>query len=189
MKCFGIEEKETIIMMPIEEVVYNALRGIPCETLEGLKGKTQSKKWHPEGDAWNHSVKALLFITRELCGDTITVLSGHDLLLQVAMLYHDIGKTETAWEELPHHYHHDNKGYHKVIEGRVPELPVEMREAVASFCHNHMKKNVVNKKIMKVTMDDLLRFFTKDDLILLMRGDTITHENTSGTRWMEYYEV
>ena len=176
-------------MMSIKEVVYNALKGIPCETLEGLKGKTQSKQWHPEGDAWNHSVKALLFITKELCGNTYTVLEGHDLLLQVTMLYHDIGKTETPWEELPHHYHHDSKGYHKVIEGRVPELPAEMREAVASFCHNHMKKEVTNKKTMMKIMDDLLRYFSKEDLILLMRGDTITHENTSGTRWMEYYEV
>lgn len=173
----------------IEDVVYNALRGIPIGTLENLKGKTQRTKWHPEGDAWNHSVKTLLFVTRELCGDTISVLSGHNLLLQVTMLYHDIGKAETPWSELPHHYHHDHRGWDMVMSGRVPELPMEMRDAVASFCHNHMKKEVTNKKTMKKTMDDLLRFFTQEDLILLMRGDSITGENTTGTRWMKFYKV
>lgn len=175
--------------MDIREVVYNAIKGIPTGTLEGLVGKTQSVKWHPEGDAWNHSVRSLMFITRELCGNTFSVLEGHDFLLQVTMLYHDIGKAETPLEELPHHYHHDDRGWDMVVNGRVPELPDYMIGPVSAFCHNHMKKEVKDKKKMKQIMDELLQYFTKEDLILLMRGDTITGENTSGTRWMEYYEV
>lgn len=172
-----------------EEIIMGALLGKPIGTLTGLVGKTQRPEYHPEGDAWNHSVKALKYVTKELCGNDNTVLNGHQRELQMAMLYHDIGKVETPDEELPRHFNHDIKGYRMIEEGRVPEIPELWRKPISLFCKHHMKKEVVKQKKKDSIMKELLEFFTIDDIILLMKADTINGKDTGGNRWMEFYEL
>ena len=172
-----------------EKIIMSALLGKPIGTLTGLVGKTQKQENHPEGDAWNHSVKTLRFVTKEICGNDHTVLNDHQRELQLTILYHDIGKVETPDEELPRHFNHDIKGYRMINEGRVPEIPEGWRKPISLFCKHHMKKEVVKQKKKDSIMKELLEFYTIDDIILLMKADTIYGEDTGGNRWMEFYEL
>ncbi len=59
--------------------------------LQAIIGVEQSKKWHPEGDVWIHTMMSL---------DAMTDLLGDDkktnLVLMLAILCHDLGKATTT---------------------------------------------------------------------------------------------
>lgn len=68
--------------------------------LAKLKGVTQDKKWHPEGDVWNHTMRAVDFYRGDIIG-------------RWAILFHDLGKATTR----------------KVVNGE-PTFPEHARESV-----------------------------------------------------------
>ena len=59
-----------------------------------LKGKTQPPQYHPEGDAYCHTMQIVDVVARK----TQTIEA------RFAALVHDIGKGKTPEEMLPHHY-------------------------------------------------------------------------------------
>lgn len=65
-----------------------------------LIGKTQPKEFHPEGDAWAHTM------------DVVDAVAGttHDAVTRFCALVHDLGKGRTPPEMLPHHYGHERTG-------------------------------------------------------------------------------
>lgn len=65
-----------------------------------LIGVEQPKKYHLEGDAYNHTMKSL---------DTSVKLTK-DLGVRFAVLVHDLGKGITPRKMYPHHYGHEEKG-------------------------------------------------------------------------------
>ena len=65
-----------------------------------LKGKTQPPQYHPEGDAYCHTMQIVDVVARKT--QTIEV--------RFAALVHDIGKGQTPEEMLPHHYGHEQRG-------------------------------------------------------------------------------
>ena len=65
-----------------------------------LIGKTQPKEFHPEGDAFEHTMATV---------DEVSLRTA-DLVVRFAALVHDIGKGVTPGEMLPHHYGHEVKG-------------------------------------------------------------------------------
>ena len=65
-----------------------------------LIGKTQPVDFHPEGDAFEHSMEIV---------DLVATLTD-DLAVRFAGLVHDIGKGATPPEMLPHHYGHERIG-------------------------------------------------------------------------------
>ncbi|MBF0439244.1 MAG: multifunctional CCA addition/repair protein [Magnetococcales bacterium] len=68
--------------------------------LAALKGKIHSPVYHPEGDAWAHTLLTLEH----------AVELTSDVEIRFAALTHDIGKGATPMEELPHHYGHEKRG-------------------------------------------------------------------------------
>ncbi len=60
----------------------------------------QPVKYHPEGDAYNHTMQ-VLDIASKLTKDTS---------IRFAALVHDLGKGATPSKMYPHHYGHDEKG-------------------------------------------------------------------------------
>ncbi|ORU00280.1 tRNA nucleotidyltransferase [Anaerovibrio sp. JC8] len=65
-----------------------------------LIGKTQPVDFHPEGDAYNHT----MLVTDKVAAATDNVVAVF------AGLVHDIGKGVTPEDMLPHHYDHEKKG-------------------------------------------------------------------------------
>ena len=68
--------------------------------LARLIGKTQPAAFHPEGDAFVHTM---------LVVDTVAAETD-SLLARFCGLVHDLGKGETPAEMLPHHYDHEKRG-------------------------------------------------------------------------------
>lgn len=69
-----------------------------------LIGALQPEKYHPEGDAYNHTMLAL---------DMSATLTKNEKI-RFAVLVHDLGKGVTPKEMYPHHYEHDIKGVAEV---------------------------------------------------------------------------
>ena len=65
-----------------------------------LRGKIQPKNFHPEGDAYEHSLKILDEVAK----------TNSKPVVRFAALVHDLGKGTTPPEMLPHHYHHEKRG-------------------------------------------------------------------------------
>ncbi len=65
-----------------------------------LIGALQPIQYHPEGDAYNHTMIVLDEISK----------NTKDLKVRFAGLVHDLGKGLTPKEKYPHHYGHDKNG-------------------------------------------------------------------------------
>ena len=59
--------------------------------LEALIGVPQDPRWHPEGDVWTHLLHAMDAFAADRLGDP-----GEDLVVGLAVLCHDLGKTATT---------------------------------------------------------------------------------------------
>jgi tRNA nucleotidyltransferase (CCA-adding enzyme) len=68
--------------------------------IHDLKGRIQPEKYHPEGDAYVHTLQ-VVDQARRLGGDDETMF---------AALVHDLGKAVTDDDNLPHHYNHEALG-------------------------------------------------------------------------------
>ena len=68
--------------------------------LFALLGKRQPVEFHPEGDAFEHTMNTLDEVSRRT----------PDISVRFAALVHDIGKGTTPEEMLPHHYGHERRG-------------------------------------------------------------------------------
>lgn len=71
-----------------------------------LIGALQPIEYHPEGDAYNHTMIVLDEISK----------NTKDLKVKFAGLVHDLGKGLTPREKYPHHYGHDKNGVKLVGE-------------------------------------------------------------------------
>lgn len=65
-----------------------------------LIGAEQPEKYHPEGDAFNHTMEVIDRASKVI----------DNLEIRYSALVHDLGKGITPKEEYPHHYGHDIKG-------------------------------------------------------------------------------
>ena len=68
--------------------------------IQDLIGALQPKEYHPEGDAFEHTMKVV----------DKSVEFTSDLRIRFSCLVHDLGKGVTPKEMYPHHYGHDAKG-------------------------------------------------------------------------------
>lgn len=101
-----------------------------------LKGKIQPKEFHPEGDAYEHSLKIL---------DEVSKVNKK-IVVRFSALMHDIGKGETPQEILPHHFFHEKRGL-KVLEKfseRIP-LPNDWKKIAKFVIKEHMRAPILSK--------------------------------------------
>lgn len=76
------------------------LLDVHFKELKDLVGQSQPEEYHPEGDAFDHSMIVLDKVAKETSDPSI----------RFCALVHDLGKGITPKEELPHHYGHDKAG-------------------------------------------------------------------------------
>ena len=95
-----------------------------------LRGKIQPSYYHPEGDAYEHSLKIL---------DDVAEINPKPII-RFAALFHDIGKSTTPPELLPHHYKHEKRGLEILdkIDKRMI-LPSDWKKIAAFVIREHMR--------------------------------------------------
>lgn len=98
--------------------------------IAALIGKTQPAAFHPEGDAFEHTMLVIDRVAAET----------DDVLARFCGLAHDIGKGVTPVEMLPHHYGHELKGLDVLAawDARM-RLPRTWRQAAAFVIRQHMR--------------------------------------------------
>lgn len=95
-----------------------------------LRGKIQPTYYHPEGDAYEHTLKIL---------DDVAEINSKPMV-RFAALMHDIGKGTTPLEMLPHHYKHENRGLQVLDKmNRRMTLPSEWKKSAAFVIREHMR--------------------------------------------------
>jgi tRNA nucleotidyltransferase (CCA-adding enzyme) len=122
--------------------------------IHALIGVPQPVKWHPEGDAFEHSMQVLDAAARHT--DRVEV--------RFAALVHDVGKARTPRDKWPSHHGHEAAGV-PVVKGMCKrlKLPVEWCKAASFATEHHMKVHHLNQmKPIKVV--DLLTSAHKNPL-------------------------
>ncbi len=95
-----------------------------------LRGKIQPTHFHPEGDAYEHTLQIV---------DDVAKINPKPIV-RFAALMHDIGKGTTPPEKLPHHYKHEQRGL-EVLEkmNQRMTLPNEWKKIAAFVIREHMR--------------------------------------------------
>ena len=98
--------------------------------IAALKGKTQPIAFHPEGDAFAHTMSIV---------DAVAA-KADDVMTRFAGLVHDIGKGATPAEMLPHHYGHEKVGLDVLAAwNRRMTLPHTWMKAASFVIREHMR--------------------------------------------------
>ena len=101
-----------------------------------LIGALQPEIYHPEGDAYNHTMLAL---------DMSATLTK-DEKIRFSVLVHDLGKGVTPKELYPHHYKHDENGVAEVAKlAKRLKIPNEWTECGKIAAKEHMKGGIFYK--------------------------------------------
>lgn len=105
------------------------------QEIQQLIGVEQPIKYHPEGDAFNHTM-LVLDKTAEL---TKEWEKKQRVLVCFAALVHDLGKGVTPKEEYPHHYGHEEKGVALVENlGHTVNVPNNWIKCGKTAAREHM---------------------------------------------------
>lgn len=96
-----------------------------------LIGAEQPIKFHPEGDAYNHTMLAL----------DMAAEYSKDEKIRFSVLVHDLGKGLTPKENYPHHHDHDVKGIIQVEKfcNRL-KMPNIWKKCGKVSCKEHMRR-------------------------------------------------
>lgn len=101
-----------------------------------LIGAIQPVKYHPEGDAYNHTMLAL---------DNSAKITK-DVKLRFCTLVHDLGKGKTPKEMYPHHYNHEQRGVIPLKNlCKTLGCPNEWRKSGLTAVLEHMKGGIFEK--------------------------------------------
>ena len=120
-------DKPSIFFRSLERA---ELLDVTFPEIDNLRGKIQPTYYHPEGDAYEHSLKIL---------DDVAKINPKPIV-RFAALVHDIGKGTTPPEMLPHHYNHEKRGLDvlKAMDKRMT-LPSEWKKIAAFVIREHMR--------------------------------------------------
>lgn len=115
---------------------------IHFKEVKALIGAEQPPKYHPEGDAYNHTM-IVLDISAKL---TENLEEKRKLEIRFASLVHDLGKGTTPKEQYPHHYGHEERGVELVKRlGNRIKVPNNWIKCGKIACKEHMRGGNFNK--------------------------------------------
>ena len=112
------------------------LLSITFPELYQLRGKIQPTAFHPEGDAYEHSLNIL---------DAVAKINFKPEI-RFAALVHDIGKGTTPPEILPHHYNHEKRGVEVFLQmcSHLP-MPTDWKKIAEFVIVEHMRAPMFTK--------------------------------------------
>jgi tRNA nucleotidyltransferase (CCA-adding enzyme) len=117
-----------------------------------LKTALEARRWHPEGDAYEHTMLVL----------TQAANKWFDLEARLGALVHDFGKGLTPRDKLPKHYGHEVSGV-AVVKSFCDRLtvPSKMRDRVMKTTRYHMTGHKMNELSAK----GWFKMFTEMDVL------------------------
>ena len=136
-----LEEMKKALAAKMPSVFFRALQkagllAIAFPEIFALIGKTQPEAFHPEGDAFEHT----MLIVDKVAAETAS------LTARFAGLAHDLGKGRTPADMLPHHYGHEIKGLDVLDHwNRHMTLPREWMKAASFVIREHMRAPRLSK--------------------------------------------
>ncbi|MBR2773889.1 MAG: HD domain-containing protein [Selenomonadaceae bacterium] len=118
-----------------------------------LRGKIQPTFYHPEGDAYEHTLKIV---------DDVAKVNPKPVV-RFAALMHDIGKGTTPLEMLPHHYRHERRGLDVLNQmNQRMTLPNDWKKFAALVIREHMRAPRLTKAGKIVDLLLSIKFCIKD---------------------------
>ncbi len=149
------EEMKKALSYDKPSVFFNTLKNadvldVHFKEIYKLIGAMQPEKYHPEGDAYNHTMLAV-----DMCA-TITT----DEKIRFSALVHDLGKGDTPKEMYPHHYGHDEKGVPLVSAfAKRLRMPNEWADYGKVAAREHMKGGIFFKMTPSKQVDFIERVY------------------------------
>ena len=128
-------ELRRALAAPRPSVFFRVLRAadllaVTFPEIAALEGQTQPTEFHPEGDAFAHTLAMVDAVARET----------EELKTRFAALVHDLGKGLTPQEMLPHHYGHEKTGLTALaVWNRRMTLPHDWMKAASFVIRQHMR--------------------------------------------------
>ena len=168
------------------EVLRNAeVLDIHFKEIKDLIGAEQPPKYHPEGDAYNHTM-LVLDMAAEL---TEHLEERRKLEIRFSALVHDLGKGVTPKEEYPHHYGHENSGAELVVEfGNKIKAPNSWIKCGKTACKEHMRGGIFYK-MKPSTKVEFIERVNKTLLGLDGLQIVVICDKTSGGRPSNKYDI
>lgn len=159
------DELETALKTDKPSIFFRSLERadlleITFPELARLRGKIQPIAYHPEGDAYEHTLNIL---------DDVAKVNPKPVV-RFAALMHDIGKGTTPEDMLPHHYQHEKRGLEVLSQmNQRMILPNEWKKFAALVIREHMRAPRLSKAGKIVDLLLSLKFIAKDfcDIIRL----------------------
>lgn len=161
------------------DVLRNAeVLDIHFKEIKDLIGAEQPPKYHPEGDAYNHTMLVL-----DMASDLTKQFEKiRKLEIRFSALVHDLGKGLTPKEQYPHHYGHENTGAELVLKfGNKIKAPNNWIKCGKTACKEHMRGGI----FYKMKPSTKVAFIERVDKSLLgLEGlqIVVTSDKTSGGR-------
>lgn len=143
------KELSRALMEPHPRAFFDTL--LHCDVLHSifpevyvLKSSLESFKWHPEGNAYEHTMLVL----------TAGVNMDFDLEGRLACLVHDFGKGVTPRDKMPSHFCHEITGV-PIVEKFCNRLsvPAKMRDRVMKTTRYHMFMHNLDKLKAKTVVN------------------------------------
>ena len=149
--------------------------------IKDLIGAEQPEKYHPEGDAYNHTMLVLDMAANM----TKNFELDRKLEIRFSALVHDFGKGLTPKEEYPHHYNHENTGVELVAKfGNKINAPNNWIKCGKISCKEHMRGGI----FYKMKPSKKVEFIERVDKTLLGLDGlqiVVISDKTSGGRQTE----
>lgn len=149
-----MKEMERAMMEPHPELFFETLWHVGAlhdvfPELAKLMTAVENPKWHPEGNAFAHTMLVLKQAVKD----------GADLEGRYAALLHDLGKGLTPVEELPKHHGHDTAGA-KLVKEVAPkylwgEKFVKKMSLVTRYHMNMHRLDKLNPKTFVKMFDSM----------------------------------
>jgi tRNA nucleotidyltransferase (CCA-adding enzyme) len=139
--------------------------------INNLQGRIQPEKYHPEGDAYIHTLE-VIDRARELGADDVTMF---------AALNHDLGKAVTDDRNLPHHYGHEALGVplvHQMCDRLKAPNIFRKTAAATSKDHLNIHKFEIIKPVKKVRL--IVRLGALQDDLMLRRVALASQADAQG---------
>lgn len=141
--------------------------------ISDLIGALQPKEYHPEGDAYIHTIMVLDYASQET----------EDLKVRFSALVHDLGKGVTPKEEYPHHYNHEINGVELVsnLENRIG-VPSAWVKCGKTACREHMRGGIFYKMRPSKKVEFIERVSKSklglEGLQIVVNADKLSSRNT-----------